>query len=435
MSGHDAAPLAWQMRPRTLEEFVGQTHLVGPGGPSRRALEANRLVSLILFGPPGCGKTALAHLIANRLQAVFVELNAVTAGVAEIRKVIAGATTGAAAQNPTLVPARRTLLFIDEIHRFSKVQQSALLPEVEKGTLTLIGVSTENPFFALVPALSSRSLLFELKPLEPAEIRQILERALTDAERGLGRERIRVAEEALGHLITQAEGDARRALTALEVAVLTTPPEADGTRQITLAVVEQAVQQKAIVYDDGDQRYDTISAFIKSMRGSDPDATVYWLAKMLEAGEDPRYIARRVIICAAEDVGNADPQALSVAVAALQAVETVGLPEGRIPLAQAALYVASAPKSNAVILAIDEAAEAVREQRVLPVPEHLKDTHYQGAKRLGRGQGYVYPHDAPGHHVPQAYLPETRRFYRPTDQGDEAEIKARLDRWRRKDTG
>ncbi len=410
-------PLAARMRPRTLEEFVGQEHLVGPGKLLRRAIEADRIASLIFYGPPGCGKTALAQVIANRAKGQVERLNATSVGVAEVREVIAKA------KQRVKLDGARTILFLDEIHRFNKAQQDVLMPHVESGNPILIGATTFNPFFAILPALVSRSLVCEFKPLTNAHIRTILERALRDPERGCGTCLVDADDDALDHLAEISDGDARRALNALEVAVLTTPP-VKGRVRITKAVAEDSIQKKAVVYDrDEDAHYDTISAFIKSMRGSDPDATLYWLAKMLYAGEDPRFIVRRIVICAAEDVGNADPQALMVATAALQAAEFVGMPEARIPLAQAAVYVACAPKSNAAYLGIEAAMKDVEAGRTLEVPQHLRDASYKSAKKLGRGVGYQYAHDGPKHHVKQAYLPEARRYYRPTELGYEKKIK------------
>ena len=410
-------PLAARMRPRTLEEFVGQAHLVGPGKLLRRAIEADRVTSLILYGPPGCGKTALAHVIAARTKAAVESLNATSAGVAELREAIARA------KERQRLNAARTILFIDEIHRFNKPQQDVLMPAVESGNPILIGATTFNPFFAILPALVSRSLVCELKPLRKEEVLTILTRALAEGERGLGALPLAPDEEALAHLAEVSDGDARRALNALELAALTTPPTG-GMVRLTVAAVEESIQKKAVVYDkQEDAHYDTISAFIKSMRGSDPDAALYWLAKMLYAGEDPRFIARRIVICAAEDVGNADPQALVVATAAMQASEFVGLPECRIPLAQAAVYLACAPKSNACYLGIEQAMKDVEAGRTLEVPTHLQDAHYAGAKQLGRGVGYKYAHNAPKHYVKQDYLPEKRTYYRPTDLGFEKTIK------------
>ncbi len=421
------AGLAVRMRPRTLEEFVGQEHVVGPGKLLRRAMEADRLSSVILYGPPGCGKTALAQLIASRTQAAVERINAVTAGVAELREAIARA------KERQRLDGNRTILFIDEIHRCNKAQQDCLMPDLEAGNPILIGATTHNPFFALVSPLLSRSIVVELKPLTAAQVLTLLRRALQDSERGLGALPLRVAEEALQHLAHVSDGDARRALNALDVAALTTPKGKDGAIHLTLAIVEDSIQKKAVVYDRAeDAHYDTASAFIKAMRGSDPDASLYWLAKMLYAGEDPRFIARRIVICAAEDVGNADPQALVVATAALHASEFVGLPECRIPLAQAAVYIACAPKSNAAYLGIEQAMADVEQGRTLEVPTHLKDSHYAGAKQLGHGEGYQYAHGGQDHYVPQEYLPEERRYYRPTDLGFEKTIKERLHQLRQR---
>jgi putative ATPase len=420
-SAESAQPLAARMRPRTLEEFVGQAHIVGPGKLLRRAIEADRITSLVLYGPPGTGKTALAHVVAQATRAHFESLNATSAGVAELREAIVRAKERAR------IDGWRTILFVDEIHRFNKAQQDVLMPDVEQGNPILIGATTFNPFFSIVPALLSRSLVCELKPLAKEEILTILRRALADTERGLGGRAVRADEDALGHLAAVCDGDARRALNALEVAVLTTPPEREGAVPLTLAAAEESIQKKAVVYDrQDDAHYDTISAFIKSMRGSDPDSALYWLAKMLYAGEDPRFIARRIIICAAEDVGNADPQALVVAAAALQASEFVGLPECRIPLAQAAVYIACAPKSNAAYLGIEAAMKDVEQGRTTEVPSHLKDASYKGAKQLGRGKGYKYAHDFPGHHVEQEYLPAPATYYEPTAEGFERTIRERL---------
>jgi putative ATPase len=415
-----AVPLAWRMRPRTLAEYVGQAHLLGPGKLLDRQLKAGRVRSLILFGPPGCGKTALAHLIASELDLPFAEMNAVTAGIPDIRKVIE------TAERNRRDRGTGTLLFIDEIHRFNKPQQSALLPHVEQGLVTLIGASTQNPFFSIIPPLASRSLIVELKGLLPEDVRRIVEAALADPERGLGDRKVEIAPEALDFLVQRTEGDARRTLNTLEVAVTTTEPEPDGTVRVTLETMEASLGKKAVVYEDGDAHYDTISAFIKSLRGSDPDAALYWLAKMIEGGEDPLFISRRLMIAAAEDIGNADPRALELAVAAHHAVTAIGLPEGRIPLAQATAYLAAAPKSNAAYLAVDAALAEIRSGFVLPVPAHLQDSHYGGAKQLGRGIGYRYPHDYPGHFVAQDYLGAERTYYHPTDQGVEARIRERL---------
>lgn len=407
------------MRPCDLSEFVGQEHVLGPGKLLRRAIETDRFMSLILYGPPGVGKTALAHLIAERSSAHFVALNAVTAGVADIRKV-----THESAEERSQ-RGGRTLLFIDEIHRFTRVQQDALLPDVERGNITLIGASTQNPFFAIIPALSSRSQIFEFKPLDNEDLRALILRALADKERGLGNLAVTLTPDALNHIISKSNGDARRALNALELGVLSTAPGTDGAILYDLPTAEESIQKKALAYDE-DEHYDTISAFIKSMRGSDPDATLYWMAKMITAGEDPLFIARRIVIAASEDVGNADPRALFVAVSAYQAVERIGMPEGTLSLAQAAVYVASAPKSNASYLAIKGAMKDIEDGKLLPVPDHLKDAHYKGAGRLGRGKGYKYPHDFPGHYTAQDYLPQKREYYRPSEQGEEKRIKERL---------
>ncbi len=414
-------PLAVRMRPRTLDEFAGQAHIVGPGQLLRRAIEADRITSVILYGPPGTGKTALAHLIASATRAHVEQLNATAAGVAEVRDTLRRATERARLQG------QRTLLFIDEIHRFNKAQQDVLMPDVEQGNPILIGATTFNPFFALAPALLSRSIVCEFKPLSEADIIVLLRRALADSARGLGQQRAHVDEDALAHVARVCDGDARRALNALEVAALTTAKGPDGVVRVTLAAVESSIQKKAVVYDQaGDAHYDTISAFIKSMRGSDPHAALYWLAKMLYAGEDPRFIARRIVICAAEDVGMADPQALVVATAAMHALEYVGLPEGRIPLAEATVYVASAPKSNAAYLGLEAATADVQAGRTLEVPSDLKDASYRSAKQLGRGVGYKYAHHYARHHVEQAYIPTSTVYYRPTDLGQEKLIKAWL---------
>ncbi|HHW08125.1 MAG TPA: AAA family ATPase [Clostridia bacterium] len=418
------APLAMRMSPRNLDEYVGQEHLVGPGKLLRRAIQADRLSSMIFYGPPGTGKTALARVIAATTASAFVQLNAVSTGKGDLQKVIdeAGERLGMWQQ--------KTILFIDEIHRFNKAQQDALLPAVESGQVILIGATTENPYFEVNGALLSRSQIFVLKPLEPHHLKEILMRALADEERGLGSFRVSITEEALSHIIRRAEGDARRALNALELAVLTTSPNDDGVIHITLEVAEESIQQKAVRYDKtGDQHYDVISAFIKSLRGSDPDGALHWLARMLEAGEDPRFIARRMVILAAEDIGLADPQALVVATAAAQAFEFVGMPEGRLPLAEAAIYLACAPKSNAVIKAIDQAISDVRNKPLGPVPAHLRDSHYQGAAQLGHGKGYLYPHHFPGNYVQQQYLPDNLKgvaYYQPNENGYEKVIRQRL---------
>jgi putative ATPase len=376
----------------------------------------------MFYGPPGTGKTALAHIIARCTRAHFEPVNAVTSNVAEIRDVLAGA--GERKRRTE----RRTVLFIDELHRFNRAQQDVLLPDVEKGTVILVGATTHNPFHSIVPPLLSRSQIFEFKPLGKDHVRALLVRALADQERGLGKVPVHADEDALSHLVEICDGDARRALNALEVGVLSAQPGPDGKVHFDLALAEASIQRKAIVYDrDEDEHYDTASAFIKSMRGSDPDAALYWMAKMLEGGEDPRFIARRIVICAAEDVGNAAPNALVLAIAAQQAVEFVGMPEARIPLAQAVVYIACAPKSNASYMAIDAAIKDVQEGRTLPVPDPLKDASYRGAERLGRGVGYKYAHSFEGHWVDQDYIPTTRIYYRPGTLGFERQMKERLD--------
>jgi putative ATPase len=391
----------------------------------RRAIESDRLQSLIFYGPPGTGKTSLAQVIAQQTTSKFERLSGVESNVADMRRALS------AAANRLENTGRPTILFIDEIHRFNKAQQDILLPDVESGTVRLIGATTHNPFFFVNSPLVSRSQIFELRPLSEEDLLELLRRAINDAERGLGHLHLQADEEALRHLAKIADGDARKALNALEIAALTTAPDPGGSIQINLAIAEESIQRKAIVYDaDEDAHYDTISAFIKSMRGSDADATLYWLAKMIEAGEDPRFISRRIMICAAEDVGLADPMALVIATAAHQAAEFVGWPEARIPLAEAALYIATAPKSNSSILAIDSALEDVRSGRTLPVPEHLRDAHYKGAKRLGHGEGYKYSHDHPGHFAAQDYLGAHKRYYHPTEQGAEKAIQERVENWR-----
>lgn len=417
------------MTPRSLEEFVGQEHLLGENKPLRKIIEGDLLSSLIFYGPPGTGKTALARIIATTTKAQFKRLNAVIAGVKDLRAVMEEAQTLQAGWR------KKTILFIDEIHRFNKAQQDALLPAVEEGLIYLIGATTENPFMAINPPLLSRSLLFAFESLTPGEIEKILFQALGDEKRGLGKYKFELAEEALKYLARIAGGDARVALNALEMAVISLAAESSaGPAVITLEQVKEILGRANLKYDaDGDYHYDIISAFIKSIRGSDPDAALYWLARMLEGGEDPLFIARRLIISASEDIGNADPQALCLAVAAAQALQQVGLPEGQIPLAQATSYLASAPKSNAAYLAIKEALSLVKNAPQAIVPPHLRDTSYKGAARLGHGQGYLYPHDFPGHFIPQDYLPpglQGKTFYRPGGQGYEKEIHQRLAQWR-----
>ena len=422
---HKHEPLAARMRPRTLAEYVGQGHILAPGKLLRRAIEADRIQSLIFFGPPGTGKTSLAQIIANQTRSRFERLSGVESNVADMRRVLATAANRLANSGAT------TLLFIDEIHRFNKSQQDTLLPDVENGTVRLIGATTHNPFFFVNSPLVSRSQIFELQPISLAETAQLIQRALDDGERGLGHLNCEAAPEVVEHLARVSDGDARKALNSLEIAALTTPPDDDGTVRITLQIAEDCIQKKVVVYDgDEDAHYDTISAFIKSMRGSDVDATLYWLAKMIHAGEDPRFIARRIVIHAAEDVGLADPMARVLANAAFQAAEFIGWPEARIPIAEAAIYIAGANKSNSVIKAIDAALADVRSGKTIPVPPHLKDSHYAGAAKLGHGEGYKNSHDFPGHFVAQDYLGAARRFYEPTEQGAEKKIKARVDYWR-----
>ncbi len=420
-----SAPLAARMRPRILDEVVGQRHVIGEGKLLRRAIEADRVSSLLFFGPPGTGKTSLAQVIASTTRSRFERLNAVESSVADLRRVMASAAARVERGGAS------TLLFIDEIHRFNKAQQDVLLPDVESGRVRLIGATTHNPFFYVNSPLVSRSQVFQLEPLTEADLLTLIDRALHDRERGLGGRGVELDPAAAAHLATISDGDARKCLNALELAALTTPADATGTITITLAVAEESIQRKAVVYDgDGDAHYDTISAFIKSMRGSDPDAAVYWLAKMIYAGEDPRFIARRVVICASEDVGLADSNALVVASAAATAVELVGLPEAQLNLAHAVIYLATAPKSNRATLAIGAAGRDVREGRTLAVPAHLRDAHYKASERLGHGVGYKYSHDYEGGFVPQAYLPEGRRYYEPSEHGLEKRIKERLDFWR-----
>ncbi len=421
-------PLAVRMRPMTMDEFVGQAHILSKDKLLRRAIDADRITSLILYGPPGCGKTTLSQIIANTTKAVFGQLNAVTSGVAEIRKFLADAKERKKFQQ------QKTILLIEEIHRFSKPQQDALLPDVEHGNIVLIGTTTANPFFTISSPLISRSQVFELNPLSIEELKTILNNSLQNAERGLGQYQVEISPEAVEHLISICDGDARRMLTALEIGVITTLPDDEGIIHFTLKTAEESIQKKAVVYDQkGDSHYDTISAFIKSMRGSNPDAALYWMAKMLCAGEDPRFIVRRMVICASEDVGNADPHALLVAHAAAQSLEYVGLPEAEIIMAQAVTYIASAPKSNASYMGIKEAKNDISMGRTMDVPIHLKDAHYPGAKVLGHGEGYKYSHDYEGHFVKQGYMvgqKSQKIYYHPSDQGYEVKIKERLKKWR-----
>ncbi len=421
------APLADRMRPQTLNEIVGQDHIIGKGRLLRRAIQADRLFSsIILYGPPGTGKTTLARVISNMTKAHFENLSAVLAGVGDLRKVIAEAT------ERRRLYQRRTILFIDEVHRWNKSQQDALLPHVETGLLTLIGATTQNPYFDVIKALVSRSRIFELVSLNEDDIRQLLLRALADVEHGYGKLDVEVAPDAMRHLSHMAGGDARNALNALELAVETTPPDIEGKIHISLDVAQESIQKRAVLYDKNDDaHYDTISAFIKSVRGSDPDAALYWLAKMLYAGEDPRFILRRLIILAGEDIGMADPMGLVVANAAAQAFEYIGLPEGIFPITEATLYLATAPKSNSAF-AYHAALHEIGENGAGPVPIHLMDSS-RDAKGLGHGQGYDYPHDHDGHWTPQQYLPKSilgHVFYHPSDQGYESQVKDRVERWR-----
>jgi putative ATPase len=415
-------PLAARMRPQTLAEFVGQQHLLAPGKLLRRLIETDRLGSIVLYGPPGTGKTSLAELIAKHTKRTFRTLNAAASGVKELREILDRA------RGDVETSGARTVLFIDELHHFNKTQQQILLPDVEEGIVALIAATTANPFFALIAPLLSRSQIFELQPLRREDIQTLLQRALTDKQRGLGASHVTATPSALDFLAEMSDGDARRALCGLEIAVLSLPPD---KKVLDLPDAEESIQKKAIRYDNlGDDHYDAASALIKSLRGSDPDAALYWMARMLEAGEDPRFIARRLVILAAEDVGNADPQSLILAQAAAHATEFLGMPECRIPLAQAATYLALAPKSNAAYTAIDAALDDVRHRRLLPVPKHLQDMHYAGAKRLGHGAGYQYPHDAAEGWIDQDYLGVDREYYRPTDRGFEAELRRRLEAFR-----
>jgi putative ATPase len=425
----ESAPLADRMRPRTLDEFVGQEHFIGEGKLLRRAIEADRVTSVLFYGPPGTGKTTLARIIANTTEAHFTSLNAVLSGVNDIREAIQKA------KNRLKHHQTRTILFIDEVHRFNTAQQDALLPHVEDGTVIFIGATTENPYFEVNDALVSRSRLFELEPLDQDDLRQVAAMALTDAERGYGDRDVQITEDALNHLIDTANGDARSVLNALELAVETTDPDAEGTVHIDLQVAEDSIQQRAVLYDkEGDAHFDTISAFIKSLRGSDPDAALYWLARMLYAGEEPRFILRRLLIFAAEDVGLADPRALQVAQSAAQGFEYVGMPEGQFLIAECCLYLATAPKSNTTFSYFD-ALDHVREERTEDIPQHLKDPS-RDKEGLGHGEGYKYPHAYREHYTPQQYLPGEMQgtyFYDPSGQGYEQEVAQRLEQWRERD--
>jgi putative ATPase len=418
-------PLAVRMRPLNLDEYAGQEHILGKGKLLRRAIEADRITSLILYGPPGTGKTSLAWCIAHVTKSNYIAINATTSNVEELRKVIAQA------KQKKQVSGQKTILFIDEIHRFNKAQQDVLMPDIEEGNPILIGATVHNPYFSIVSPLLSRSLVLELKSLKENDILKILNAALKDKTRGFSNLKIKIDKKAIGFIAKTCEGDARRALNALEVGTLTTPPAKDGVINFSLEVASESMQKKAVVYDkDEDAHYDTASAFIKSMRGSDPDAAIYWMAKMLYAGEDPRFIARRICILAAEDVGNADPLALVLANAAMQISEFVGMPEARIPLAQAVIYVSCAPKSNAAYLAIEKASQDIENKKVQEVPDHLKDASYPGAEVLGHGKGYKYAHDYAGHYVKQKYTRRQVKYYEPTEIGYEAKIKQRLEKLR-----
>ena len=420
------APLASRMRPRTLDEVIGQEHIIGPDKLLSRAIRADRIGSVIFYGPPGTGKTTLAQVVANTTSSRFVQINATTAGKKDMEEAIRKAKDALGMEE------RRTILFVDEIHRFNKAQQDYLLPFVEDGTVTLIGATTENPYFEVNRALVSRSRIFELRALDASDLEKILRRALADRERGLGGMDVIADDDALAFLADVANGDARAALNALELGALTTAPGANGKVHLTMEVASECIQKRVLGYDkDGDSHYDTVSAFIKSMRGSDPDAAVYYLARMIYAGEDLDFITRRMIVCASEDVGNADPQALTVAVSAAEAARTIGMPEARIVLAQAAAYIACAPKSNSAIASIDEALSVVKDSATGGIPPYLKDAHYSDASKLGRGIGYKYAHDYPNHYVDQQYLPDElagRRFYRMSDNGYEKGMRLWLER-------
>ncbi|MCA9034016.1 MAG: replication-associated recombination protein A [Planctomycetaceae bacterium] len=421
-----ARPLAARMRPKQLSEFVGQQHILGEGKLLRRMLDADRIGSVIFYGPPGAGKTSLAELIAKHTQRRFERLNATTAGVKEVRELLS------AAEQRLSVRGQQTVVFIDELHRFSRSQQDILLPDVESGTISLIGATTANPFFSLVPPLISRSQVFEFRELQAEDLIAVMKRAMSDYHFGLAGHKTVVTPDALQLIAQLSDGDARRALTALEIAVLSVSA---STQHVDVEVAQESMQKRVVRYDSsGDDHYDVASAFIKSIRGSDPDAALYWLARMLESGEDPRFIARRLVIAASEDIGNADPVAIMVATAAFQATETIGMPECRINLAQAATYLACAEKSNAAYAGIDAALHDVRTQSILPVPMHLRDGHYKGAEKLGHGQGYQYPHDSTEGWLPQDYLGVTKSYYKPVPRGREAVFRQRLEEFRKRRT-
>lgn len=416
------APLADRLRPRNIDEFIGQKHIIGRGKLLRRAIEADQIASIILYGPSGTGKTSLAYVISQITSSNFIQLNAVSTGVKEVREIIFKA------KEDLKLYSKKTILFLDEIHRFNKAQQDALLPSVEKGEIILIGATTENPFFEVNSALLSRSQIFRLEPLTDNEVKEAIINAINNKERGLGHYKIEINEESLNHIISSSNGDLRKALNALELAVKTTDVDSNGKVNITKEIAEESIQQPAMRYDTGDQRYDTISALIKSIRGSKTDAAIYWLARMLEAGEDPKVIIRRLIVHASEDIGMANPQALEQAIATLQAVQIVGLPEARINIAQCVIYMCESPKSNSVLNAIDAALADIRAGMLGEVPMHLRDNSYKGASQLGHGKGYKYPHDYPNHYVEQNYLPkgmEDKKYYEPSDQGTELKLQQR----------
>ena len=423
----ETAPLAARMRPRTLEEFVGQDHLLGPGHILQRAAETGQIPSMVLWGPPGSGKTTLAQVLASLADAHFIAVSAVTSGVADLRAAVEEA------REVRISADRGTILFVDEVHRFNKAQQDAILPHVENGTIVFVGATTENPSFEVIAALLSRSRVLRLQPLTDDQLTSVIEHAIADEERGIGAMNVALAEDALSFLLDVAAGDARVALNAVELSAQVAPVQADGTRPVDRALMEEVLQRRAPMYDKkGDAHYDTVSAFIKSIRGSDPDASVYWLARMIEAGEDPLFIARRLVILAAEDVGLAHPQGLAVAVAAQQAVHFVGMPEGAIPLAEATVYLATAPKSNAAYAALNKALDEVRKGRPYAVPMHMRNAPTRLMKSMGYGEGYKYAHDYKEHFSGQSGLPDElqgKRFYEPSDQGYEATVKERLERW------
>jgi putative ATPase len=420
-----SGPLASRMRPKTLDGFYGQKHILAPGKLLYRMIEADRITSIILYGPPGTGKTTLARIIANKTKSNFTQLNAVTSGVKELREVIQKAKENLGMYNS------KTILFIDEIHRFNKSQQDALLPAVEEGSVVLIGATTENPYFEVNAPLVSRSRIFRLNRLAPEEIADIIEKALENHENGFGKLKVDISPEALRHIAQVSNGDARNALNALELAVLTTKENQEGVISIDLETAQECIQKRVIHYDkDGDNHYDNISAFIKSIRGSDPDAALYWMSKMLWAGEDPKFIARRIIISASEDIGNADPNALNIAVSAFRALEIIGMPEARLSLAQAVTYLACSPKSNAAYMGVNKALSDIQNKLTGEVPMHLRDSHYKGAKSLGHGKGYKYPHDYENHYVKQSYMPpgmEDVTYYEPTELGFEKILKEYLE--------